>query len=149
MGTGGVRHELSTPPDLGGRETGNQRSELIVRDGEEHEVSRGDDFVGWTQWHSGKPLLGPPSRRVRYSARGHELMPGPGEGRAEHATDSPGRDDPHPQSRGSRRCRGQGESSGRWGRSAGQTAVEPTRPIGLSQRVDRVPRDKRQYVGRP
>jgi hypothetical protein len=48
MGAGRVRHELSTPPDLGGRQTGNQRPELIVRDGEEYEVSRRDDFVGWT-----------------------------------------------------------------------------------------------------
>jgi hypothetical protein len=149
MGTGRVRDELPTPPDLRGRETRNQRPELIVRDGEKYEVGRRDNLVGRNQWHSGEPPLGPPSRRGRYPARGHDLMPGPGESRAEHAADSPGRDDPHPQSRGGGRCRGQGESSGRWGRSAGQTAVEPTRPIGLPQRVDHELRAQRQYVCGP
>jgi hypothetical protein len=45
MGTGGMRDELSTAPDVGGRQTRNQGAEFIIRNGEEHEVSRRDDLV--------------------------------------------------------------------------------------------------------
>ena len=70
--------ELPTAPDLGGRQTGDQGPEFIVRDGEEHKVGRRDDLVRRKQRDPGKPSLGPPSRGRRYRARGHNVMPGPG-----------------------------------------------------------------------
>jgi hypothetical protein len=73
-----VRDELPTAPDLGSRQAGDQGPEFIVRNGEEYEVGRRDDLVRRKQWYPGKPSLGPPSRRLRYPARGHNVMPSPG-----------------------------------------------------------------------
>ena len=90
---GGVGRDLPGAPHLGRGEAGDEIGQGVVRHGEQHEVSGGDDLLDRVDGDVRQEGRGPLEAGLAHGTHGDDTVPGCGEGGAEHGPDPSGSDD--------------------------------------------------------
>ena len=89
---GGVRDELPRPPRAGLGQAGDQRGELVVRDGQQHQVRAGHHLVGGQQRYAGQQPPCAPDGPGGDPGGGDDPVAGPGKRGTEDGADPSGAD---------------------------------------------------------
>jgi len=88
----GVHDDRAAADDVGVRESGGERAELVVRDRKQQQLSRRGDLIGRLDRGTGKQSLGASLAGLRHGRDSDDAMTGTPEGGAEHSADPTGTD---------------------------------------------------------
>lgn len=102
---GGVHHELSGLPGAGSTQTGHQRGQRVIGDGQQDQLGPFDDFLNGHDGYAGEQVSSPDARLLTHRRDGHKAVAGPVKGGAQDGTDPAGADDPDVKAGGSFRAR--------------------------------------------
>src|SRR6185295_18698498 len=129
---GGVHDQLARAPGTELGQAGDERSEHVVRHGDEDELGAGGDLVGGQQRHAGQQPGGPVERVGGAAGGGDGAVAGGSQGRGQDAADPAGPDQADGQRAGALRCAHGRSSPRKWGTGRGQGNPGPRKRAVIS-----------------